>query len=112
MAFVKCTTNDSKVPADCELVLEGTITDELVDEGPFPDITGAYDIVRKQRVIRINRITHRRDPIYQAILPGAAEHRLLMGMPREATMFRESQQGLRLPRRPPDAPAVPLGSTR
>ncbi|MGA2665431.1 MAG: UbiD family decarboxylase [Nitrososphaerales archaeon] len=89
MAFVRCTTNDAMVPADCELVLEGTITDELVDEGPFPDITGAYDIVRKQRVIRINRITHRRDPIYQAVLPGASEHRILMGMPREATIFRE-----------------------
>ena len=89
MAFVKCGGNDSMVPAECELVLEGTITDELVDEGPFPDITGAYDIVRKQRVIKINRISHRRDPIYQAVLPGASEHRMLMGMPREATMFRE-----------------------
>ncbi len=89
MAFTKCTTNDAMVPADCELVLEGTITDELVDEGPFPDITGAYDIVRKQRVIKINRITHRKDPIYQALLPGAAEHRILMGMPREATVYRE-----------------------
>jgi UbiD family decarboxylase len=89
MAFAECTTNDAVVPADCELVLEGTITDELVDEGPFPDITGAYDIVRKQRVIKINRMTHRRDPVYQGILPAASEHRLLMGMPREATMFRE-----------------------
>jgi UbiD family decarboxylase len=89
MAFVRCTTNDAMVPADCELVLEGTITDELVDEGPFPDITGAYDIVRKQRVIKIKRVTHRKDPIYQAILPAASEHRLLMGMPREATMLRE-----------------------
>jgi UbiD family decarboxylase len=88
-AFVKCTTNDALVPAGCELVLEGTITDEFVDEGPFTDITGAYDIVRKQRVIKINRITHRKGPIYQAILSGGAEHRILMGMPREATMLRE-----------------------
>jgi UbiD family decarboxylase len=87
--YVKCATNGSLVPADCELVLEGTVTDELVDEGPFPDITGAYDIVRKQRVIKINRVTHRREPIYQAILPGGVEHRILMGMPREATIFRE-----------------------
>lgn len=87
--YVKCATNDSLVPADCELVLEGTVTDELVDEGPFPDITGAYDIVRRQRVVKINRITHRSEPIYQAILPGGAEHRILMGMPREATIFRE-----------------------
>jgi UbiD family decarboxylase len=87
--YVKCATNGSLVPADCELVLEGTVTDELVDEGPFPDITGSYDIVRKQRVIKINRVAHRTEPIYQAILPGGAEHRILMGMPREATIFRE-----------------------
>ncbi|MDG6900743.1 MAG: UbiD family decarboxylase [Nitrososphaerota archaeon] len=89
MSFAKCLTNDSLVPADCELVLEGVVTDELADEGPFPDIIGAYDIVRKQRVIRIDRVTHRRRPIYQAILPGGVEHRFLMGTPREATMFRE-----------------------
>jgi 2,5-furandicarboxylate decarboxylase 1 len=89
MSFVKCMTNDSLIPADCEIVLEGTVTDELVDEGPFPDIIGSYDIVRKQRVIKIDRITHRKNPIYQAILPGGIEHMFLMGTPREATMFRE-----------------------
>ena len=41
MSFVKCGTNDSLVPAECELVLEGTITDEMVDEGTFPDIVGS-----------------------------------------------------------------------
>ena len=89
MDYVKCQTNDSLVPSECELVLEGVVTDELVDEGPFPDVIGSYDIVRKQRVIRINRITHRKNPIYQAILPGGIEHLFLMGTPREATMFRE-----------------------
>jgi len=87
--YAKCTTNESIVPANCELVLEGTITDELVDEGPFPDITGAYDIVRKQRVVKVKRVTRRHEPIYQAILPAGAEHRILMGMPREATIYRE-----------------------
>jgi UbiD family decarboxylase len=89
MTFAHCTTNEAMVPAGCELVLEGTVTDELVDEGPFTDITGAYDIIRKERVIKINRVTHRRDPIYQAIMPGGAEHRFLMGTPREATIYRE-----------------------
>jgi UbiD family decarboxylase len=88
-SYVRCKTNDVLVPAESELVLEGVVTDEFVDEGPFPDIIGAYDIVRKQRVIQINRVTHRREPIYQAILPGMAEHRFLMGTPREATIFRE-----------------------
>jgi len=89
MNYTNCTTNGALVPAESELVLEGTITDELVDEGPFPDIIGSYDIVRKQRVIKIRRVTHRRDPIYQTILPGRIEHRFLMGTPREATIFRE-----------------------
>jgi UbiD family decarboxylase len=89
MSYVKCMTVNSLVPSDCEIVLEGVVTDELVDEGPFPDIVGTYDIVRKQRVIRINRVTHRKNPIYQAILPGGIEHMFLMGTPREATMFRE-----------------------
>jgi UbiD family decarboxylase len=89
MRFTMCKTNDTVVPAECELVLEGEVTDEFVDEGPFPDIIGSYDIVRKQRVIRITRVTHRKNPIYQAIIPGGTEHRFLMGTPREATMFRE-----------------------
>jgi UbiD family decarboxylase len=89
MSYAKCMTVDSLVPSDCEIVLEGVVTDELVDEGPFPDIVGTYDIVRKQRVIKINRVTHRKEPIYQAILPGGIEHMFLMGTPREATIFRE-----------------------
>ena len=92
MSYVRCLTNSALVPAECELVLEGVITDEMVDEGPFPDITGAYDIVRKQRVIKINQVTHRKNPIYQGILPGGVEHRFLMGTPREATMFREASR--------------------
>lgn len=87
--YAKCVTNDILVPAECELVLEGTITDELVDEGPFADITNTYDVMRKQRVIKINCITRRRDPVYQALVPALNEHKLLMGMPREPTIFRE-----------------------
>jgi len=53
------------------------------------DLTGTYDIVRDQPVIEIDRVTHRRDPLYQALLPGRLEHRLLMGMPREPTIYAE-----------------------
>ena len=77
------------VPADCELVLEGRITDELAEEGPFMDVTGTYDIVRRQRVIEIDCITMRRDPIFQQILPAGSEHRNLMGLPREAAIYAE-----------------------
>ena len=58
-------------------------------EGPFVDLTGTYDLTRMQPVIEIDRVTHRRDAIYQALLPGKLEHRLLMGMPREPTIYAE-----------------------
>jgi 2,5-furandicarboxylate decarboxylase 1 len=76
-----------QVPADSEIVLEGRILAQTVEEGPFLDLTETMDIVRKQHVVEIFRITHRREAMYQALLPGGLEHKLLMGMPREPTMF-------------------------
>ena len=87
--LVKCKTIDLEVPADCEIVLEGEFTGEYVDEGPFLDLTETYDIVRRQPVIKIKHITTRKNPVYQALLPGKGEHKLLMGMPREPTIFKE-----------------------
>ncbi|MGQ9665977.1 MAG: UbiD family decarboxylase [Anaerolineae bacterium] len=90
--LVRCVGSDLLVPAESEIVLEGRITHELVDEGPFIDLTGTFDIVRPQPVIEIDRITRRRDPIYQALLPGGPEHQTLMGMPREPTIFAAVNQ--------------------
>ena len=81
--------NGIRVPAEAELVLEGRITRALVPEGPFVDLTGTYDFIRQQPVIEIERVTRRRDAVYQALLPGKLEHRLLMGMPREPTIYAE-----------------------
>jgi 2,5-furandicarboxylate decarboxylase 1 len=87
--LVKCRTVDLEVPADSEIVLEGRITHRLADEGPFPDLTDTMDIVRQQPVVEIDCITHRRQPVYHALLPGRSEHKLLMGMPREPTIYAE-----------------------
>ena len=53
------------------------------------DLTETQDIVRQQPVFEVKAITHRKDAIWHALLPGALEHKLLMGMPREPTIFRE-----------------------
>jgi 2,5-furandicarboxylate decarboxylase 1 len=87
--LVKCKTVDVEVPRDCEIVLEGRITKERVSEGPFLDLTGIVDKVRQQPVIEIKCITHREKPIYQTILAGRNEHKFLMGMPKEPTIFNE-----------------------
>jgi UbiD family decarboxylase len=87
------------VPADAEIVVEGVIkTDELVDEGPFADVTGTYDAVRKQPVLNVEAIYAKDDALYQAILPASTEHRLLMGFPKEAELWmalRKVLPGLR-----------------
>ena len=85
--LVRCLTNGLAVPADAEIVLEGRITQQRHREGPFMDLTETMDIEREQPVIEIDLITHRRDPIFHALLPGGLEHKLLMGMPREPTIF-------------------------
>jgi len=87
--LVRCKTIDLEVPRDCEIVLEGRITREKASEGPFLDLTGIVDRIRQQPVIEIKCITHREDPIYQTILAGRNEHKFLMGMPREPTIFNE-----------------------
>jgi UbiD family decarboxylase len=85
--LIRCQTVDLEIPAEAELILEGRITGELADEGPFPDLTGTMDRVRRQPVIEIDHVTHRRDPIFHALLPSGMEHKNLMGMPREPTIF-------------------------
>jgi len=85
--LVKCLTSDLEVPADAEIVIEGRITRKNTSEGPFMDLTETMDVVRQQPVIEIDLVTHRENPIYHALLPGGLEHKLLMGMPREPTIF-------------------------
>jgi len=87
--LVKCKTVDLEVPADSEFILEGRITSEKTTEGPFLDLTGIEDRVRQQPIIEIKCVTHRQNPIYQTILAGKNEHKFLMGMPKEPTIFNE-----------------------
>ena len=77
-----------KIP-EAEIVMIAEMTGEEHDEGPFLDLTGTPDIVRKQRVARIKKIFTKEKPLYHALLPGDLEHKTLMGMPREPTIFRE-----------------------
>jgi 2,5-furandicarboxylate decarboxylase 1 len=86
--LVRCLTVDLEVPAECEAVLEGRITGRLADEGPFIDLTETWDVVREQPVVEVDCLTHRRSPVYHALLPGGREHKLLMGLPREPTIFQ------------------------
>ena len=78
-----------QVPAHAEMVLRGRISaDERAEEGPFVDLTGTLDGVRRQPVLTVTRILHRPDFLYHTIVPGGREHQLLMGTPQEPRMLR------------------------
>jgi len=72
-----------------DIVIIGELTGELHDEGPFLDLTETFDIIRKQRVARVKKIYVQKGAMYHALLPGGLEHKVLMGMPREPTIYRE-----------------------
>jgi len=78
--------NGVTVPADAEYAMSATITTEDDDEGPYIDITGTIDEVRKEPVIEVHTIYHRNEPVFHALLPGLAEHHALMGLPRAPTI--------------------------
>ena len=86
----KAKTVDLMIPADCEFVLEGRVVlDEKHDEGPFIDLTETVDVVRQEPIFEVKKITHRKTAIWQGLLPGRSEHKILMGMPREPTVFKK-----------------------
>lgn len=87
--LVKCVTKNLEVPAESEFVLEGRITRNVNREGPFLDLTETRDFERQEPVFVIDCITHRKDAMWQALIPGRMEHKILMGMPKEPTIYDE-----------------------
>ena len=70
-SVVKCIGSDLQVPATAEIVLEGYLQPgEEADEGPFGDHTGYYNEVERFPVLTVERITHRKQPIYHSTYTG------------------------------------------
>jgi UbiD family decarboxylase len=88
LELVKCKTVELEVPRQAEIIIEGRILPrQRAEEGPFVDITGTYDIIRKQPIVEVTCITHRKQAIYHALLPSGREHKIFMGMPQEPKIY-------------------------
>ena len=69
--LVDCITQPIQVPANAEIVLEGTVSlADYQDEGPYGDHTGFYNSVEQFPVFTVTAITHRKDPIYLSTFTG------------------------------------------
>lgn len=74
------------VPDGAEIVMEGRILRGRRAREWMVEMLRTYDRPRDQPVFELERLYHRDDPIYHDVLPGYAEHRLLMGMPAESKL--------------------------
>ena len=90
LRLVRCRTVDLEVPAEAEIVLEGTLDpNETLEEGPVSEFPGFYVNYGAGHIGQVSAITHRQDAVFQAILPGyAPEHCLLGGVAIGATTCR------------------------
>jgi 4-hydroxy-3-polyprenylbenzoate decarboxylase len=69
--FVDAVSQPLEVPAQAEIVLEGSIDpNEHLPEGPFGDHTGYYTPVEPFPVFHLTAVTRRKEPIYPTTIVG------------------------------------------
>ncbi len=69
--LVDCVTQPLKVPAEAEIVIEGTVSlTDYGDEGPYGDHTGYYNAVEPFPVFNVTAITMRKNPVYLSTYTG------------------------------------------
>lgn len=90
LELVKCKTVDLEVPAGSEIVIEGYIPHHQKElEGPFGDFMGYYIEPSLNHIIHVTAITHRLNkPIFQSIRAGSLEDALLLGLAKEAAIYK------------------------
>ena len=67
VAVVKCITNDIRVPADAEYIIEGYVGEAgyVEHEGPYGEFLGYYGGMKRNPVFHVTAIAHRRDALFQ-----------------------------------------------
>lgn len=85
----ECPNVDAVAPSEAELVLEGRIlVNEEATEGPYVCVTGMMKESKPMPVVEIVGAVCRDDYIYQGLLGGGAEHRILEGIPNEVKLWK------------------------
>jgi 2,5-furandicarboxylate decarboxylase 1 len=104
LAVVKGVTNDIRVPADAEMVLEGYFDarGHVESEGPYGEFLGYYGAVKKNPVFHLTAITRRRDGLFQtATIGGRAMSRtdtaVLTAVRTEVVIWRALEIAVREP---------------
>ncbi len=104
LPVVKCVTNDVRVPADAEWVLEGFIDERghVEPEGPYGEFLGYYGAVKRNPVFHLTAVSRRRDALFQTSTIGGktlsrTDTAQLNGVRTEAMVWRALETAVREP---------------
>ena len=104
LPVVKCVTNDIRVPADAEGVLEGWLDarGHVEPEGPYGEFLGYYGALKRNPVFHLTAITRRRDALFQTSTIGGwslgrTDTALLNALRTEVLIWRALETAVREP---------------
>jgi vanillate/4-hydroxybenzoate decarboxylase subunit C len=83
------------VPWGAEYVLEGEIIAGLREpEGPFGEFTGHYSGGRSEPVVRVHKVSHRRNPIFETLYLGMpwTESDYMIGLPTSVPIYSQLKE--------------------
>ena len=102
LPLVKCVTNDLRVPADAEFVLEGYLDarGHVESEGPYGEFLGYYGAVKRNPVFHLTAITRRRDALFQTStiagrMMSMTDSAQLVALRTEVTVWRALETAVR-----------------
>ena len=104
LPVVKCVSNDVRVPADAEWVIEGYVDarGHVEAEGPYGEFLGYYGAVKRNPVFHLTAITRRRDALFQTSTIGGrwlsrTDTSLLNAVRTEVMVWRALETAVREP---------------
>ena len=74
--MVRGVSNDVRVPADAELIIEGYLDEKgyVEPDGPYGEYVGFYGPMHQDPVYHVTAITMRKDVLHQTLLHGVGPH--------------------------------------
>lgn len=105
LPVVKSVTNDIRVPADAEMIIEGYFDarGHVESEGPYGEFLGYYGGVKRNPLFHLTAITRRKDALFQTSTIGGhglahTDTAQLNALRTEATVWRALETAVREPR--------------
>jgi len=92
LELTKALDSNLNIAAHSEYVIEGEVVPrQRFCEGPFGEFPGSYSGVRKQIRIKVKKLTHRRNPIYETLFIGKpwTEHDTMIGLWTSVPLYRQ-----------------------